>query len=157
RGLLDQGPDRRDMAAESDTVAGEAAEVVREWSRPGEVERQLRHLLPRGRKRAQQHLVPLDRDQPADAEEPRLVAGVGRRFLAGGDSVVDDLEGVRGEALALGEIVGEAARDRDPDLGEARDRAISEAKEAVVAELVESVLGREAQRHTREHAGGKAV
>ena len=79
--------------------------------------------------RAQQHDVALDRDQAADAEEARRVAGVRLGLGAGGDAVVDDLEVGLREALGLGEVAREAARDRDLPVRERADRAVAEREE----------------------------
>ena len=101
--------------------------------------------------------MPLDRDEPADAEQSRLAARVGRRCAGRRDPVVDDLEGLLVEALGLGEVVREALRDRDVDVRERADRAVGEAEPAPLAELVEAVLRREAKRNARERSGELAV
>ena len=79
------------------------------------------------------------------------------RLGPGGDPVVDDLEVGLGEALGLGEVAREAARDRDLAVRERADRAVAEREEAPLAELVEAVLGREPHRHAGERPGRLAV
>src|SRR5581483_6170662 len=144
------------VAEKADAVAREAAQLLLERACAGEVERQPGHLLAGGRERAQERLVALDRDQAADAQQAR--PGRGRRRLrAGGDPVVDDLERARVEALPLGEVLGEPARDRDLDVGEAGDGAVAEREQPAVAELVEAVLRREPHRNAREHGSREAV
>ena len=112
---------------------------------------------PRLRERAQQDDVALDRDQPADAEQPRHVAGVRRGLAVRVDAVVDDLERLVVEALDVLEVAREPARDRDVHVREARERAVGEPEVRRLAELVEAVLRREAQRHARDGAGEQPV
>src|SRR5205814_4949686 len=107
--------------------------------------------------RTQQDDVALDRDQPADAQQPRHATRIRTRLAVRLDAVVDDLEARAVEPLDLLEIAGEAPRDRDVGVGEARDRAVAEREAAVLAELVEAVLRRDADRHTRERTGQLAV
>jgi hypothetical protein len=107
--------------------------------------------------RPQQHEVALHGDQPADAEEPRLVSGIRLDRVPPGDSVVDDLEAVLVEALDLGEVACEPLRDRHVHVRERGDGAIGEAEEAPLAEPVEAVLRGEAQRHSRHRSGDLAV
>ena len=76
----------------------------------------------------------------------------GSRLRAGGDPVVDDLEVRLGEALGLGEVAREAARDRDLPVRERADRPVAEREQAPLAELVEAVLRREPHRHARDRA-----
>ncbi len=85
------------------------------------------------------------------------LAGVRLRLGPGGDPVVDDLEVRLGEALGLGQVAGEAARDRDLPVGERADRAVAEREDPALAELVEAVLGREPDRHPGERPGRLAV
>ena len=122
-----------------------------------DVERRVGPLVEHLPERAQQHDMALDRDQAADAEEARRVAGVRLGLRAGRDAVVDDLEVRLREALGLGEVAREAARDRDLPVRERADRAVAEREDAALAELVEAVLGREPDRDARERAGGLAV
>ena len=113
--------------------------------------------LERPCERAQQHDVALDRDQPADAEEPRRRHGRGRLAVARRDPVVDDLEALLVEALRVGQVPREPARDRDLDVREARDGAVAEREAPALTELVEAVLGREPHRHPGHRAGDLAV
>ena len=99
----------------------------------------------------------LDRDQTADAQEPRRLARVRLRLGAGGDPVVDDLEVRLREPLRFRQVAGEAARDRDLPVGERADRAVAEREDPALAELVEAVLGREPDRHARDRPGRLAV
>ena len=108
----------------------------------------------RRRERAQQHVEPLDRDQPPDGDEPRL-GGRRRRLRRRLDAVVHDRERGAVEALGRGEVVGEAGGDRDLRVREPRRGAVGARDEPVRAELVEAVLRRDAHRHARERAGGQ--
>ena len=118
---------------------------------------EVRHLLPCGSHRAQQHDVSLDRDQPPDAEEPRRRGDVRGRGAVDRDSIVDDLEAPLREALCLGEVARQAAGDRDVDVREARDGAVGEGELASLAELVEAVLRREPEGYAGQRAGQLAV
>ena len=88
-----------------------------------------------------------------DAEEPRHAALVRPRRAVRRDPVVDDLEARLVEALGVGQVARQAARDRDVDVREARHRAVAEREGAALAELVEAVLRREPDRHARERPG----
>ena len=123
----------------------------------GDVELEAGHLLARLGERPQQDDVSLDRDQPADAEEPRHRRPRTGRLAVRRDPVVDDLEARLVEALGIREVAREAPRDRDVDVREAGDGAVAERERAALAELVEAVLRREAHRHARERAGHLAV
>ncbi len=100
--------------------------------------------------------MPLDRDQPADAEHARLV-GRRLRLASGDDPVVDDRELGLVEALDLGEVAREPARDRDVEVREAGDRPVREREAGVLAELVEAVLRAHAERHRGHRAGDLPV
>src|SRR5205814_9120395 len=143
RRILDRPLDRRDVAQEAHGVGN--AELPRERAqsrleRPATRDLELeRGQLPlRERERAEQDDLALDRDQPADAEQARRLPGVRRRFAAGRDPVVNDLEAALVEAFRVREVPGEAARDRDVDVREARDRAVAESERPPLAELVEA-------------------
>ena len=90
----------------------------------------------------------LHRNEPPDAEEPRLVATEGHDSVLGADPVVNDLEVALVEPLDLREIAREALRDGDVHVGERRDRAIRKPEEPALAEPVEAVLRREAEWNT---------
>ena len=70
---------------------------------------------------------------------------------------MDDLEVRLGEALGLGEVAGEAARDRDLPVRERADRPVAEREDPALAELVEAVLRREPDRHPGDRPGRLAV
>ena len=70
---------------------------------------------------------------------------------------MDDLEPAFVEALRVGQVTGEAPRDGDVDVREARDRSVGEREAASLAKLVETVLRAEAERHPRERARELAV
>ena len=160
--MLDRVLDRRYVAEEPHGVVH--LELARErlqrrLQRPaaGDVERQAGHLLPRLREGAEQHDMALDRDQPADAEQPWQRLRVRRRLAARGDAVVDDLEVLGVEALRLLEVLREAARDGDVDVRETRNSAVGERERTSFAELVEAVLRRNAHGNARERARDLAV
>ena len=138
-------------------LAGEILQAVLEHAAARDLERRVGPHIEHLAERAQEHDMPLDRDQAADAEEPRRVAGVRLGLGAGGDPVVDDLEVRLGEAFRLREVAGEAAGDGDLPVGERADRPVAEREDAALPELVEAVLGREADRHARERPRGLAV
>ena len=130
-GVLDRRLDRRDVAEEAHRVVDpelprERAQRRLERPAAGDVELEPRDPAPRLRERAQQDDVALDRDQAADAEQPRHAPVVRRRLAVGLDPVVDDLEARAVEALGLLEVPREPARDRDVDVREARDRPVAE-------------------------------
>ena len=88
----------------------------------------------------------LDRDQAADAEQPRLAPTYGAALTVRRDPVVDDLEVLLVEPLGLGEVLREPLRDRDVDVRERADGAVREPEPAAFPELVEAVLRREPER-----------
>ena len=57
------------------------------------------------------------------------------------------------ESLDVLEVTGEAARDRDVHVREARDCPVGDAEVRRLPELVEPVLRREAHRHARHRTG----
>ena len=72
---------------------------------------------------SKEHDMALDRDQPADAEEPRYPVGVRLQLAVGIDAVVDDLEAVAVEPSHVLEVecrprgwrcARARARERDP-------------------------------------------
>ena len=82
--LLDRALHRRDVAEEphgavEPELAREILEPVLEHAAARDLERRVGPLVEHLPERAQQHDVALDRDQAADAEEARRVAGVRRR------------------------------------------------------------------------------
>ena len=70
---------------------------------------------------------------------------------------MNDLEVLFGEALGLGEVLGEPLRDGDVDVRERAHRAIGEAEPAPLSELVEAVLRRQPKRDARNRAGELSV
>ena len=160
--LLDRSLDRRDVAEEADRV--EHAELARERlqrrlerTAAGDLELEVGQLALRLGERAQQHDVPLDRDQSPDAEQARHAVRVRLRLAVRIDPVVDDLEAVVVEALDVLEVAREPARDRDVHVREACERAVGEAEVRRFAKLVEAVLRREAKRHARDRPGEQPV
>ena len=115
-------PEQTDVGIEAE-LADQLPQNRIERTAAGNAQLQLRDLLARGRKCAEQDEVPLDRDQPSDAQQARR-AVVGRRRRPSADAVVDDLEVVFDEALGLGEVPGEPARDRHVQVGEPGDEAV---------------------------------
>ncbi len=118
---------------------------------PATSSRQLGHIGPRELECAQQDVEPLDRNQPADRDEPRG-GRCGRRLRSGFDAVVDNGEGVRGKTFGLDEVPREPVRDRDLRMGEARRGAVGGSDEGTRAELIEPVLRADSHRNTRERA-----
>ncbi len=100
--------------------------------------------------------MPLDRDQPTHDHE-RGALGRRSRRLAWLDPVVHDLERPGSEPLRLLEVAREPARDRDVDIGQARNRPVGSRERARRAELVEAVLGADAHRHPRQPRRCEAV
>src|SRR5207248_3737013 len=90
---------------------------------------------------------------PPDAEQPGNAARVRPDRAVRRNSVVHDPEGLLGEALGVGEVARQPARDRDVHVREARDRAVTQREGAALAELVETVLRRDAHRYPSKGAG----
>jgi hypothetical protein len=134
-------------------LLGQRAQGRLQGPTPGDVELKPRHLPPRLRERAQQHDVSLDRNQPPDTEQSRLIAAIRLRRAVGVDAVVDDLEARAVETLDLLEVAGETTRDGNVRVRKARNRAVAQGETAVLAELVEAVLRRDAHRDTGERPG----
>ena len=68
---------RRHMAEEDDAVGCPRAQLEAQRAGSGDLQREPGTSRPRRRERPQQHVESLDLDQPADGEQPRLVAGGG--------------------------------------------------------------------------------
>ncbi len=133
-------------------LAREVLEAVLEDAAAGDVETSVRPRIEHRAERPEQDDVALDRDQPADAQEPGLGSCVRLRLGPGRDAVVDDLEVGLDEPLGLGQVAGKASRDRDLPVRERADRPVAEREDSPLAELVEAVLGGKANRDAREGA-----
>ena len=162
RRALDRRLDRRDLAEEAHGVGDvelsrECLQRRLEWAAPGDLELEIRQLLPRLGKRSQQDDVAFDRDQTPDAEQARHVFGVRHRFAVRIDAVMNDLERLVVEALDVFEVARETTGDGDVHVRQARERAVGQTEIRSLTELVEAVLRREPHGNTGQRARGLSV
>src|SRR6185437_11020148 len=114
RGPLDRRLNRRNLAEEAHGIrdaelTDERLQRGFEWPAAGDLQLEIRQLLPRFRERAQQDEVALDGNQTADTEEARHGVRVRLRLTVGIDPVVHDLEALVVEPFDVLEVAGESA------------------------------------------------